>query len=198
MGCVVAVSSGDAVFSTRADSRIAAWNEECERLTGVGANEAEGRYCWEVIAGRDARGGIVCHPGCSVARLAREGWPVRCADLRMRTASGERQLTISTIVLQSDGETTVLHPLRVAAPIQPPPAAPSGLPEPSLTPRQREILLLLMDGLVVKQIAVRLTLCETTVRNHIRGILRELGAHSQLEAVARARTLSLVREVAAA
>ena len=34
----------------------------------------------------------------------------------------------------------------------------------------------------------------TSVRNHIRAILLELGAHSQLEAVARARSLALVQE----
>ena len=43
----------------------------------------------------------------------------------------------------------------------------------------------------MKEIAGRLTLSEATVRNHVRAILRELGAHSQLEAVARARALPL-------
>lgn len=194
---MVALRSGDAVFCTAADGRIANWNPECARLTGIAADDAEGRYCWEVIAGRDARGGLVCHPGCSVARLARQGWPVRCADLHVRTPSGKRRLTISTIVLQSDGGTTVLHPLREAARVEAQAAA-NGEPEPSLTPRQREILLLLIEGLLVKQIAVRLTLSQTTVRNHIRAILRELGAHSQLEAVARARALALVRDEPAA
>jgi DNA-binding CsgD family transcriptional regulator len=36
------------------------------------------------------------------------------------------------------------------------------------------------------------------VRNHIRAILTQLGAHSQLEAVARARAFALVREEPAA
>jgi hypothetical protein len=38
----------------------------------------------------------------------------------------------------------------------------------------------------VKEIAARLTIAETTVRNHIRPILRAFGATSQLQAVARA------------
>ena len=63
-------------------------------------------------------------------------------------------------------------------------------PDPALTPRQREILQLLADGQRVPHIALRLHVAETTVRNHIRAILRALGVNSQLEAVARARTLT--------
>ncbi|HEX7083805.1 MAG TPA: LuxR C-terminal-related transcriptional regulator [Gaiellaceae bacterium] len=188
--------SGAAVFRTEADSRIRDWNPECERLTGIPAAEAEGRHCWDVIAGRDADGGIVCHPGCSIARLAREGWPVRCTDLHMRTRLGPRRVTISTIVLRGESETSILHPLRRAD--EEPPVRAGHDPEPSLTRRQRQILGLLVEGVRAKQIATRLTLSETTVRNHIRAILRELGAHSQLEAVARARALDLALEEPAA
>jgi DNA-binding NarL/FixJ family response regulator len=44
----------------------------------------------------------------------------------------------------------------------------------------------------VKTIARRLGLMETTVRNHVRLLLLALGAHSQLEAVARARAHGLL------
>jgi DNA-binding CsgD family transcriptional regulator len=184
------------VFRTDEDSRIRDWNPACERLTGISADEAEGRPCWEIIAGHDPDGGIVCHPGCSIARLARQGWPVDCTDLHVRTLFGTKRLTISTIVLKDDAETTILHPLREAADTQPPHS--SGGREPCLTRRQREILHLLVEGVRVKQIAARLTLSETTVRNHVRAILRELDAHSQLEAVARAHELSLPLEEPAA
>lgn len=183
------VRSGDAVFRTDEHSRIRDWNPGCERLTGIGADEAEGRPCWEVIAGREPDGAIVCHPGCSIARLARQGWPVRCTDLRMRTRSGLKRITISTIVLRNESETAILHALREAE--ETALRQPSNGREPCLTRRQREILQLLVEGVRVKQIAERLTLSETTVRNHVRAILRALDAHSQLEAVARARELSL-------
>lgn len=49
------------------------------------------------------------------------------------------------------------------------------------------MLELLADGLPVKVVARRLGLAEATVRNHVRGVLTALGAHSQLEAVAVAR-----------
>jgi PAS domain S-box-containing protein len=58
---------------------------------------------------------------------------------------------------------------------------------PMLTPRQREVLTLLADGASTSEIAVVLGLAEETVRNHIRQLLRRLGVHSRLAAVAYAR-----------
>jgi PAS domain S-box-containing protein len=58
---------------------------------------------------------------------------------------------------------------------------------PHLTPRQAEVLRLLEHGRSTQQIADDLHLSLETVRNHIRGILRALGVHSRLEAVAVAR-----------
>jgi len=60
-------------------------------------------------------------------------------------------------------------------------------PEPSLTPRQREVLTLLAEGASTEEIAKALALSEETVRNHIRQLLRRLGVHSRLAAVAYAR-----------
>jgi len=188
--------SGAAVFRTDSHSVVREWNTACETLTGITAANAEGRPCWEVIAGRSADGGTVCHPGCSIARLAQQGWPVRCTDLHMPTRFGPKRVTISTIVLRDNSETTVLHPLRETTETSA--VAQANDPQPCLTRRQREILYLLVEGIRARQIAARLTLSETTVRNHIRAILRELGAHSQLEAVARARALSLALEEPAA
>jgi PAS domain S-box-containing protein len=61
------------------------------------------------------------------------------------------------------------------------------VPHPALTPRQTEVLRLLGQGRSTKQIAEELHLSPETVRNHIRHILRALGVHSRLEAVAIAR-----------
>jgi two-component system response regulator DesR len=65
-------------------------------------------------------------------------------------------------------------------------------PPPRLTPRQLDVLRLLAEGIPARAIATKLSLTEPTVRNHIRAILLELGAHSQLEAVFRARCHGLV------
>ena len=63
---------------------------------------------------------------------------------------------------------------------------------PHLTPRQSEVLRLLEHGRSTEQIARELHLSLETVRNHVRGILRALGVHSRLEAVAVARQEHLV------
>ncbi|MCU1461842.1 MAG: Response regulator with domain [Acidimicrobiales bacterium] len=55
-----------------------------------------------------------------------------------------------------------------------------------LTPRELEILELMVAGLVNKQIAQSLGLRLNTVRNHVQSILSKLQAHSKLEAVATA------------
>jgi len=57
-------------------------------------------------------------------------------------------------------------------------------PELQLTPRQAEVLALLERGRSTRQIAEELHLSTETVRNHVRRLLRTLGAHSRLEAVA--------------
>ncbi|HYX76488.1 MAG TPA: LuxR C-terminal-related transcriptional regulator [Gaiellaceae bacterium] len=67
--------------------------------------------------------------------------------------------------------------------------APSA-PPPHLTPRQLEVLRLLEQGRSTKQIAQELHLSNDTVKNHVRHLLRALGVHSRLEAVAAARRIS--------
>jgi PAS domain S-box-containing protein len=62
--------------------------------------------------------------------------------------------------------------------------APHSHPDLPLTPRQAEVLDLLERGRTTQQIASELHLSPETVRNHIRRLLRAVGAHSRLEAVA--------------
>jgi PAS domain S-box-containing protein len=58
---------------------------------------------------------------------------------------------------------------------------------PHLTPRQAEVLRLLERGHSTNQIARELHLSLETVRNHVRHLLKALGVHSRIEAVALAR-----------
>lgn len=68
-------------------------------------------------------------------------------------------------------------------------------PEPTrqvhLTPRQRDVLALLCEGLPNKLICRRLNISSGTVKAHISSILRELGVSSRLQAVVAARAISL-------
>jgi len=56
-----------------------------------------------------------------------------------------------------------------------------------LTPRQLEILQRLAHGHSTVRIAADLNIAVQTVRNHVRRLLRALGVHSRLEAIAVAR-----------
>lgn len=61
-----------------------------------------------------------------------------------------------------------------------------------LTERELSILDLLDQGQSNAAIAAELTISVNTVRNHVQNVLTKLGAHSKLEAVARARASGLL------
>ncbi|MBL8057628.1 MAG: hypothetical protein JNK29_13075, partial [Anaerolineales bacterium] len=73
---------------------------------------------------------------------------------------------------------------------QPPPAL-EALPEP-LSPREREVLGLIADGLTNAEIAERLIVGLSTVKKHINAIFGKLGVTHRAQAIARARALKLV------
>ncbi|MFE9636142.1 response regulator [Streptomyces sp. NPDC006463] len=62
----------------------------------------------------------------------------------------------------------------------------------TLTPRERETLGLLGEGLGPAEIGQRLGVALNTARNHVQRVLEKLGARSQLEAVAVARREGLL------
>ncbi len=67
----------------------------------------------------------------------------------------------------------------------------AGLIE-DLTPREREVLRLLAEGLPNKAIAGRLGISEHTAKFHVHTILGKLGTQSRTEAVVRAARLGLI------
>jgi len=75
----------------------------------------------------------------------------------------------------------------VAAPFQVPGALPA-----QLTPRQKEVLARLCEGLSNKEIGRDLNMSDNTVRVHVSGIFRILGARSRTEAAMLARRSGLV------
>lgn len=71
--------------------------------------------------------------------------------------------------------------------------APSGAPGPdTLTPREREVLGLLAEGLSNKAIADRLDISEHTAKFHVNAVLAKLGVQRRTEAVVRAARMGLV------
>lgn len=66
-------------------------------------------------------------------------------------------------------------------------------PEIRLTPRERDVLELLGEGLSNQQIGARLVLSQPTVKSHLARLYGKLGVPSRTAALARARELGLLR-----
>lgn len=73
-----------------------------------------------------------------------------------------------------NGESYVLETLAAAVA--------SAKARPSLTPRELEVLALVVRGLVNKQIADQLKMSENTVKGHVKTILAKLGAQDRTQA----------------
>lgn len=65
---------------------------------------------------------------------------------------------------------------------------------PQLSPREREVLQLLADGLGVAQISRRLFISESTTKTHISKLYEKLGAGNRAQALMTALKLGLLRQ----
>jgi PAS domain S-box-containing protein len=109
-------------------------------------------------------------------------------EIDVLTRTGERRRAeIGSVVIEGGDRCHAIF--GVGLPLD---RRPSPRPDPRLTRRQNEVLMLLGEGLSTDQIASMLHLSRETVRNHIRHVLRALGAHSRLEAVAMAHRQGLL------
>jgi DNA-binding NarL/FixJ family response regulator len=75
------------------------------------------------------------------------------------------------------------------SPVEAPSA--TSLPEP-LSPREQEILAGVARGLTNKEIALRLSLTEGTVKNYVTTILQKLGVQDRTQAALRAREMGIL------
>jgi DNA-binding NarL/FixJ family response regulator len=64
----------------------------------------------------------------------------------------------------------------------------------SLTPREKEVLRLLSEGLSARQMARRLDLSERTINTHVANVYRKLAVSNRVQAVRQAIRLGLVNE----
>src|SRR5262245_20825936 len=93
-GRVAELRSGDPLIVFDDRMTVVDWNGAAEELTGIDAEDAIGRPCWQVLGGVDEDGAVVCHAGCATAKLARHGFRVPTRDIRIKTGRGRRAVSL--------------------------------------------------------------------------------------------------------
>jgi PAS domain S-box-containing protein len=200
--------TGDAVYVVDPDYKIVHWDSQMESLTGALSQEALGKTCYQAVIGEREDGGPFCAHGCSVMHLAQAHRPVSSFEMRIKTRSGvKRWMNVSNLTVETEEGPYLVHLLRdsqgthdtlemarglIQLSSKEGAPAPKRKDIPALTPRQLEVLQLLSEGKSVKEIGKELYLSEATVRNHVRSLLQALGAHSQLEVLAKAREMGIL------
>jgi DNA-binding CsgD family transcriptional regulator len=154
---------------------FALWPEGLNRKFGVfmppeEINRARDQFARKVMGGAEAT-------RFSSAALDGEGNRVEfeVSSVALHAPEGEVVGVFGVISPRAQGEET---------------AAPEQTVE--LTPRQRDVLRLLGEGRSTPRIAQELGIAEETARNHIKAVLRSLGARSRLEAVVAAHRRGLL------
>ena len=101
------VKSGEAVFAIDSRNRIILWTESCEQMLGFDAPAVLGRYCYDVLGGRDVHGNIHCYENCPIMFQTRStDEPVRRTNLIVRTAENEpRAIAVSTMTVPQESPT---------------------------------------------------------------------------------------------
>jgi PAS domain S-box-containing protein len=203
-------SSQDAIIGKTLEGVITSWNAGAERLYGYQRDEIVGRNICELIPhdrvrelelviARVARGEAV--QPFETQRLTKDGSTLDMSVVisAIRDSSGTvtgaatvaRDLTeirrsavtrhsLEAQLRRANSRLTNLEPL-----LRKMPPRHRG-PGADLTPRELDVLNLMAQGLINKQVARLLGLRLNTVRNHSQHILYKLRAHSRLEAVATA------------
>ncbi|MFQ5875714.1 MAG: helix-turn-helix transcriptional regulator, partial [Dehalococcoidia bacterium] len=189
---------------------IILWNKGTEKLLGYRRDEVIGRNCYDLIAGRDEAGNVICAQDCQVMQLARQKGTAPSHYCLMHAKNGEpiwASVTHIVVPLENKELEAVVHIFRdvseykeandlvdkMASYVSKVSArsskretkmeAPVSAPI-RLTKREREVLTYLSEGASPKVIAEKMVISVRTVRNHIQSILGKLGVHSALEAVA--------------
>ncbi|MBI4454891.1 MAG: PAS domain-containing protein [Acidobacteria bacterium] len=79
-------NTSDGVFAVGLDQKIICWNRAAEALLGFDSNEVLGRYCYNVIAGRNGNDRCVCRQNCSDCEMAK----MRRTDSQLQPFNAEQ------------------------------------------------------------------------------------------------------------
>lgn len=198
----------DGAYALDTTQCIVFWNTAAERILGYSADDVMGRSCHEIFHGEPRPGCAQCRPDCPMMGAALRQETVPTYNLLSRTKDGESiLLNVSVIVPEATTRAyTAIHLFRDASRqlqyetyVEQLLCAAARLPSPQatglrqhtnalavyapLTPREKAVLCLLVDGQTAREIADALSVSYATVRNHLQKILRKLNVHSQRDAV---------------
>jgi len=150
-----------------ADGVVIAQNKSARRMLGPGT----GKYCWDVFGKLEVDDGetLPCRRGCVMELLA-SGMDCsehghfkldsKCHNINCVPVNG---MVVSTLS-PTNGESPKVWQ--------------------SLSPRERDVLLLLADGETSSSVATRLGICESTVRAHVEKMRNKLNANTRAAVVA--------------
>jgi PAS domain S-box-containing protein len=204
-----------AAVATDEKNRILHWNDAAIELFGFTSEEVVGRNLQTVTQARDVHGNRLSSDHGALHEMVRIGEAPQSFEIAIITATGKMiRVAVSVVVVLGPQPSeyaliylmTPMHRRRRADEAIDRLLAQTNLPgvtlpggpvrtgadqrgtakKPHLTRRQLEVLLLLAEGRRSGEIADQLNISVHTVRTHIQGILRTLGAANRLEAVSRA------------
>jgi DNA-binding CsgD family transcriptional regulator len=158
------------VVITGGDGTVIAQNKPARRVLGPGT----GKYCWDVVGKLENAQRLPCRRGC-VAELLASG--VESKDTEYKLGGTQQRLScrpVNGVVVCILGPACMLGSENRA----------SSRFLPSLSSREREILLMLADGETTSSTADRLGVCESTIRTHVERMRSKLCVNTRAAVVA--------------
>ena len=193
IGSALVDSTAEPAVAIDEHMTIVGWNAGAERLFGRPADDVLGKPCNEIVSGLDAFGNRYCDERCVLMKMVQCREPVHRMRLDIPLPGGGCSRS-DVVTLRLPGARpsafTLVHvflPERASSESSRRGCSRSDPPEgaaiASLTPREREILQLLTEGVATREIAAALSITQPTVRNHVQHLLNKLGMHSKTAAV---------------
>lgn len=124
---------------------------------------------------------IIVLSGSVNPRVMRQVLSKGAAAFLTKSGMSDELLSVTRLVLA--GDVYVPPELMAASTGTPAAELPAESAAPQFTPRQEEVLSLLLDGYANKEIGRMLSLSDETVKNHVTAILRGFGVTTRTQAV---------------
>lgn len=118
--------------------------------------------------------------------LVAEAFRCGASGYVLKQAAGEELVTAIREVAQGNNYLTPLITNKPVGPLA------SGPPKLSLTPRQREVLKLISEGMTMKEVAVELSISTRTAESHKYEMMEAIGVETTAELIRYALRLGLI------